>query len=88
MQRPIEILEKYRLNFQINEDQPASEMLIYKEKISTFSAFLTKAFVQLEVSNPSIRIHFSRNLSNDQSLSILFNFVEISRIIPQILCGL
>ena len=50
MQRPIEILEKYRLNFSIVEDQPASEMLIYKEKISTFQAFLTKAYVQLEVS--------------------------------------
>ena len=33
-QRPIEILEKYRLNFSIDEDQAASELLVYKEKIN------------------------------------------------------
>ena len=46
-QRPIEILEKYRLNFSIDEDQAASEMLRYKEKNSAFSAYLTRAYVQL-----------------------------------------
>ena len=33
-QHPIEILEKYRLNFSIDEDQAASELLVYKEKIN------------------------------------------------------
>jgi len=32
----VEILEKYRLNFSIDEDQANSEMLLYKDKISTF----------------------------------------------------
>ena len=36
MQRPIEIVEKYRLNFSINEEQPANEMLMYRDKISNF----------------------------------------------------
>ena len=36
MQRPIEIIEKYRLNFSINEDQPANEMLVFRDKISNF----------------------------------------------------
>ena len=49
-QRPIEVLEKYRLNFSIDEDQAASEMLQYKEKISTFQQFLTRSYVSLDVS--------------------------------------
>lgn len=44
-QRPIEILEKYRVNFAIDEDQANSEMLMYKEKISSFAAYLNKAYV-------------------------------------------
>jgi hypothetical protein len=49
-QRPVEVLEKYRLNFSIDEDQANSEMLAYKEKISVFGGFLTKAYIALEVS--------------------------------------
>ena len=35
-QQPIQILEKYRLNFKIDEDQPASELARYKDKINIF----------------------------------------------------
>ena len=35
-QRPAEVLEKYRLNFSIDEDQASSEVLAYKEKINVF----------------------------------------------------
>ena len=49
-QAPIQILEKYRLNFKIDEDQPAAELARYKDKINIFQAFLKKAIVSLEVS--------------------------------------
>ena len=35
-QAPIQILEKYRLNFKIDEDQPAAELARYKDKINIF----------------------------------------------------
>jgi sorting nexin-1/2 len=47
-QAPIQILEKYRLNFKIDEDQPAAEIARYKDKINIFQAFLKKAIVSLE----------------------------------------
>jgi len=40
-QRPTQILEKYRLNFKIDEDQKA-EQASYIEKINVFSSFLKK----------------------------------------------
>jgi len=47
-QSPIQILEKYRLNFKIDEDQANSETARYKDKINIFSVFLRKAIVSLE----------------------------------------
>lgn len=35
-QSPIQILEKFRLNFKIDEDQAASELARYKDKINIF----------------------------------------------------
>ena len=49
-QTPTEILEKYRLNFSIDEDQATSEIARYKEKINVFTVYLRKSIVQLEVS--------------------------------------
>jgi hypothetical protein len=46
--RPIEILEKFRLNFSIDEEQAQQQMLVYKEKIQTFEVFLTKTYSMLE----------------------------------------
>ena len=50
--RPIEILEKFRLNFSIDEEQANQQMLVYKEKISSFEMFLTKTHAMLEVRAP------------------------------------
>jgi sorting nexin-1/2 len=47
-QSPIQILEKYRLNFKIDEDQANSETARYKDKINIFQTFLRKAIVSLE----------------------------------------
>lgn len=49
-QSALAILEKYRLNFKIDEDQDQSEMTRYREKINIFSNFIRKALVQVEVS--------------------------------------
>ena len=49
-QSPTEILEKYRLNFTIDEDQAQSEIARYKEKINIFTVYLRKGIVSLEVS--------------------------------------
>ena len=49
-QRPVDILEKFRLNFAIDEDQAQSEMLAYKDKITNFQQYLTRAYSALEVS--------------------------------------
>jgi|Transcript_31761 hypothetical protein len=46
--RPVEILEKFRLNFSIDEEQAHQQMMVYKEKITTFEAFLNKTYQQLE----------------------------------------
>jgi len=48
-QRPVETLEKFRLNFSIDEDQAQQQMYQYKDKIEAFQAYLNKSFVQLEV---------------------------------------
>lgn len=42
-QTPMQVLEKYRLNFTIDEDQDATQMNIYKERIMIFQQYLKKA---------------------------------------------
>ena len=46
----MQILEKYRLNFKIDEDQDATEIAKYREKINMFILFLKKADGMMEVS--------------------------------------
>lgn len=48
-QSALAILEKYRLNFKIDEDQDQSEMSRYRERINIFSTFIRKSLVQVEV---------------------------------------
>lgn len=38
-QTPMQVLEKYRLNFNIDEDQEPSSLATYKENIMNFQAF-------------------------------------------------
>jgi hypothetical protein len=47
----MQILEKYRLNFKIDEDQDATEIAKYREKINMFILFLKKADGMMEVSS-------------------------------------
>jgi len=49
-QQPMQILEKYRLNFKIDEEQEQTEIAKFREKINMFILFLKKADVMMEVS--------------------------------------
>lgn len=46
---PMQILEKYRLNFNIDEDQEGSPLSHYKENIIDFQQFLRKAIPVMEI---------------------------------------
>lgn len=48
-QTPMQILEKYRLNFKVEEDQDANHLQKYKEVIMDFQAFLKKVVPVMEV---------------------------------------
>ena len=76
-QRPVEILEKYRLNFSIDENQSNQDMLNYKDKISTFQVFLNRAYTALEV-------------SADERATLIpmipyLIWIETNRVVPQVL---
>lgn len=49
-QTPIQILEKYRLNFKIDEGTDNSEITRYRENINIFNTFLRKGYSMLDVS--------------------------------------
>lgn len=51
----MQILEKFRLNFKIDEDQDPTEIAKYREKINSFSAFLKKADLMMEKSKNNIK---------------------------------
>jgi hypothetical protein len=44
---PTQILEKFRLNFHIDEQQENAEVARFREKISLFNAFLCKAVISM-----------------------------------------
>lgn len=76
-QSPTEILEKYRLNFSIDEDQATSEIARYKEKINIFTVYLRKAIVSLE--KQSEAFHKYSNAQNDSMKHyqrIYYNFLK------------
>jgi len=54
-QQPMQILEKFRLNFKIDEDQDPTEIAKYREKINSFSAFLKKADIMMEKSKNNVK---------------------------------
>ena len=48
-------MEKYRLNFKINEDQDAANINIYRDRISTFQVFLKKTISIMEIQRKQIK---------------------------------
>jgi hypothetical protein len=47
---PIQILEKYRSCFKLDEQQDNSEVAKYRERINVFNSFLVKAILSMNVS--------------------------------------
>lgn len=54
-QSPMQVLEKYRLNFQIDEEQDAGQMNTYKERIMFFHTFLKKAIGIMEMQKKQLK---------------------------------
>lgn len=54
-QTPMQILEKYRLNFKIDEEKDANAMQKYKESIMDFSTFLKKVIAIMEVQKKQLK---------------------------------
>lgn len=52
---PMRILEKYRLNFNIDEDQEGSPLNHYKENIIDFQSFLRKALPVMEIQKNQLK---------------------------------
>ncbi len=52
---PMQILEKYRLNFNIDEDQEGSPVSHYKENIIDFQSFLRKALPVMEIQKRQLK---------------------------------
>lgn len=60
-QTPMGILEKYRLNFKIDEDQDVSEITRYRDKINNFSNFIRKALVQVERQRQDVKVYVDQH---------------------------
>ena len=48
-QTPMQVLEKYRLNFKIDEDQDVAELATYKNRIMIFQQYLKKTIGIMEM---------------------------------------
>ena len=54
-QTPMQVLEKYRLNFQIDEEQDPTVMNTYKERILIFQQYLKKAIAIMEAQKKQLK---------------------------------
>jgi len=55
-QTPMMILEKYRLNFQVQEERPAAEVAKYKESIREFQSFVKRALSVMEHQKDQLKL--------------------------------
>jgi len=51
----MQILEKFRINFKIDEEQDATEIAKFREKINMFILFLKKADVMMEKAKENVK---------------------------------
>ena len=54
-QTPFQVLEKYRQNFNVEEDQPPSSLQKYKENILEFQTFLKKIIPVMEIQKRQLK---------------------------------
>jgi hypothetical protein len=48
-------LEKYRINFKIDEDQDAAALTTYKDRIMVFQTYLRKALSVMEMQKKQVK---------------------------------
>jgi hypothetical protein len=73
----MQILEKYRLNFKIDEDQDTTEIAKYREKINMFILFLKKADGMMEKAKENLKemvIHHDK--LKDNYLRMYYAFMK------------
>jgi hypothetical protein len=51
----MQVLEKYRLNFKLDENQEDSEVLKYKERIMIFQNYLKKVIGIMEIQRKQLK---------------------------------
>jgi hypothetical protein len=54
-QTPMQVLEKYRLNFKIDEEQDAAELTTYKNRIMIFQQYLKKTIGIMEMQKKQLK---------------------------------
>lgn len=54
-QTPMQVLEKYRLNFKLDEDQEDTDVLKYKERIMIFQNYLKKVIGIMEIQKKQLK---------------------------------
>lgn len=70
---PLQILEKYRLNFNIDEDQDANPLAHYKENIIDFQQFLRRAIPLLENQKKQLKKMLKTREEQDASYYTILN---------------
>lgn len=73
---PMQILEKYRLNFNIDEDQEGSPMAHYKENIIDFQLFLRRAIPVMEIQKKQMKKMMLTRDDQDASYITIMNALQ------------
>ena len=66
-QTPMQVLEKYRLNFKIDEEQDSVTMNKYGEKIMLFQAYLKKAIGIMEMQKKQMKLMMNARTKHDKN---------------------
>lgn len=72
-QTPMQVLEKYRLNFQIEEEQDAASFNTYKERIMIFQSYLKKAIGVMEMQKKTLKAMSSVREKQDKAQTELIH---------------
>lgn len=79
-QTPLQVLEKFRLNFQVDEDQQPSALQKYKENIIEFQNFLRKVIPVMEIQKKQlkrmIQIRDAQDSSQKQIVNLLMKYED------------
>ena len=76
-QSPTQILDKYRLHFQINENQDASDLARYKDNILTFQTYLKKAIPIMEIQKRQLKKMIGdRQAMNESYITLVQQFAK------------